>query len=179
MAPHFWSLARSSLVAMGLVTGMAAPSLAAPLVPMNQPSSLTTPGIGAENIQWRRRHGGNNWHGGNWHGGNWRGNNWHGGNWHGNNWYGNNWWGGHHHGGSSIYFGLGVPYFGLGLPFYSYADPYYYAPPRYYAPRRYYRAGGLSSAHVNWCYDRYRSYRAWDNTFQPYHGPRRQCWSPY
>lgn len=35
------------------------------------------------------------------------------------------------------------------------------------------------SAHVRWCYDHYRSYRAYDNTFQPYHGPRRQCYSPY
>lgn len=33
--------------------------------------------------------------------------------------------------------------------------------------------------HVSWCYDRYRSYRAYDNTFQPYHGPRRACRSPY
>ena len=54
---------------------------------------------------------------------------------------------------------------------------YYGAPAyRYVQPRRYYRTG---SAHVAWCYDRYRSYRAWDNTYQPYHGPRRQCWSPY
>lgn len=35
------------------------------------------------------------------------------------------------------------------------------------------------SAHVQWCYDRYRSYRASDNTYQPYSGPRRQCNSPY
>lgn len=47
--------------------------------------------------------------------------------------------------------------------------------PRYYAPRRY--VGG--NAHVNWCYARYRSYRAYDNTFQPYYGPRQQCYSPY
>jgi hypothetical protein len=40
-----------------------------------------------------------------------------------------------------------------------------------------YRGGG--SAHERWCYSRYRSYRAWDNTFQPYNGPRRQCYSPY
>lgn len=33
--------------------------------------------------------------------------------------------------------------------------------------------------HVEWCYDRYRSYRAYDNTYQPYNGPRRQCYSPY
>lgn len=35
------------------------------------------------------------------------------------------------------------------------------------------------SAHVRWCYDHYRSYRASDNTYQPYSGPRRQCVSPY
>jgi hypothetical protein len=37
----------------------------------------------------------------------------------------------------------------------------------------------FSPAHYEWCYARYRSYRASDNTFQPYHGPRRQCYSPY
>jgi len=63
--------------------------------------------------------------------------------------------------GSGFYFGLG-----LGVPAYPYVEP-----------RRYYRPSG--NAHVNWCYNRYRSYRAWDNTFQPYHGPRRQCRSPY
>lgn len=35
------------------------------------------------------------------------------------------------------------------------------------------------NAHVQWCYDHYRSYRASDNTFQPYNGPRRPCYSPY
>lgn len=39
-----------------------------------------------------------------------------------------------------------------------------------------YRGG---NAHVQWCYDRYRSYRAYDNTFQPYNGGRQQCYSPY
>ena len=34
-------------------------------------------------------------------------------------------------------------------------------------------------AHVRWCYDRYRSYRAYDNTFQPLRGPRQHCYSPY
>jgi hypothetical protein len=34
-------------------------------------------------------------------------------------------------------------------------------------------------SHVEWCYDRYRSYRASDNTFQPNYGPRQQCNSPY
>ncbi|WP_454851651.1 BA14K family protein [Rhizobium binxianense] len=41
---------------------------------------------------------------------------------------------------------------------------------------RYYRGG---SSHARWCYARYRSYRAYDNTYQPYGGPRRQCVSPY
>jgi hypothetical protein len=39
-----------------------------------------------------------------------------------------------------------------------------------------YTGGG---SHVNWCANRYRSYRAYDNTYQPYGGPRRQCVSPY
>lgn len=53
---------------------------------------------------------------------------------------------------------------------------YYESPRVYYHPRPAYRLG---RAHVNWCYSRYRSYRAYDNTFQPYHGPRRACVSPY
>ncbi|MBX4897422.1 BA14K family protein [Rhizobium bangladeshense] len=40
-------------------------------------------------------------------------------------------------------------------------------------PRAYHsRAYG---SHAEYCYSRYRSYRAWDNTYQPYYGPRRQC----
>jgi hypothetical protein len=59
---------------------------------------------------------------------------------------------------------------------------YYRPAPRYIAPPpiRPVRPGyGLNSAHIDWCYARYRSYRASDNTFQPYHGPRRSCISPY
>ncbi|MBX3596939.1 MAG: BA14K family protein [Rhizobiaceae bacterium] len=37
----------------------------------------------------------------------------------------------------------------------------------------------MGNDHVRWCYNRYRSYRASDNTFQPYNGPRQQCYSPY
>lgn len=48
--------------------------------------------------------------------------------------------------------------------------------PRYAPAPRYYRG---SSSHTQWCYNRYRSYRAYDNTFQPYSGPRQQCYSPY
>lgn len=69
-------------------------------------------------------------------------------------------------------------YLDFSIPAYRYYEPRYYAP-RYYAPRRVYRSGRLSSTHVQWCYNRYRSYRSYDNTFQPYNGPRRQCWSPY
>ena len=38
---------------------------------------------------------------------------------------------------------------------------------------------GLSAAHYQWCAQRFISYRASDNSFQPYHGPRQQCISPY
>lgn len=50
------------------------------------------------------------------------------------------------------------------------------AQPRYVAPAP---SGGINPRHVSWCEARYRSYRAYDNTFQPYNGPRQQCYSPY
>jgi hypothetical protein len=34
------------------------------------------------------------------------------------------------------------------------------------------------SAHVRWCRNHYISYRVSDDTYQPYHGPRRRCISP-
>ena len=60
----------------------------------------------------------------------------------------------------------------------------YYRGPRYRRHhRRYYHRApayrGYGAAHVRWCHNRYRSYRQWDNTYQPYNGPRRQCVSPY
>lgn len=76
----------------------------------------------------------------------------------------------HHHGPS---FGIII---GGGLPYYR-PVPRYVAPPPVIYPVR--PAYGLSRAHVDWCYSRYRSYRVSDNTFQPYHGPRRACISPY
>ncbi len=45
-----------------------------------------------------------------------------------------------------------------------------YARPRY---------EGINPRHVDWCHARYRSYRAYDNTFQPNYGSRQQCYSPY
>jgi hypothetical protein len=58
-----------------------------------------------------------------------------------------------------------------------YDDGYYYDPgPRYVAPR--YRIR-LSEAHIEWCYARYKTYRASDNTFKPTRHTRRQCISPY
>lgn len=52
-----------------------------------------------------------------------------------------------------------------------------FGPPRYHRPPppRY----AHSSAHIRWCSQRWKTYRAWDNTYQPYNGPRRQCVSPY
>lgn len=62
--------------------------------------------------------------------------------------------------------------------YFQFGQPAYRDQPRYVQPRPAPRLR-LSQAHVNWCYNRYRSYRAWDNTFQPYNGPRQQCWSPF
>lgn len=36
-----------------------------------------------------------------------------------------------------------------------------------------------ANPHVDWCMRTYRSYNPYDNTFQPYRGPRAYCISPY
>lgn len=61
------------------------------------------------------------------------------------------------------------------VPRYRYIPVQPYHPPRAVHPR----IIRLSHAHKQWCEHRYRSYRLRDNTFQPYHGPRRPCVSPY
>lgn len=187
----FSSSVKSGLIALGILSGITAPSAAGPILQpdLSIPTSTAAPTITPvrdswaggndrqlynENWRWRRSghwNGNRHWNGGNWNGGNWNGGNWNGG----GNW---RWRHRHYHdryyddGADAAILGLGL---GLGLgSMYNNYD-YYDAPP----PRRYYRAGRLSSAHVQWCYNRYRSYRAWDNTFQPYNGPRQQCWSPY
>jgi hypothetical protein len=56
------------------------------------------------------------------------------------------------------------------------------AAPRYVepAPAPVYRSsGGLNPRHYEYCAGRYRSYDSYSNTFQPYNGPRQQCYSPY
>lgn len=36
-----------------------------------------------------------------------------------------------------------------------------------------------NAPHVEWCRNRYNSYRAYDNTYQPYNGRRRRCQPPF
>ena len=98
----------------------------------------------------------------------WRGKNWnHGGHWNHGHW--DNWWPGY---GTGLLFSFGLP--GLG-----YYDPYWYGDPYLYRSRRVYRTYTMSADHVAWCYNRWRSYRESDNSYQPYNGPRRLCRSPY
>ena len=176
MKPLFSFSVRSGLVALGLLAGLSASSLAGPIakpvlpVPVNAVAPEIVPVRDSwaggndrrmySDWRWRNRHGARQWR------------------------HGNDRWRRRHHrrhrhyrrhyNDSAIFFGLG-----LGLPAYNYyRGPSYYEP-GYYPPRRYYRTQRLSNAHVRWCYDRYVSYRAWDNSYQPYNGQRRQCWSPY
>ena len=37
----------------------------------------------------------------------------------------------------------------------------------------------MAARHIDWCYDRYRSYRPEDNSYQPFNGRRRACVSPF
>ena len=49
--------------------------------------------------------------------------------------------------------------------------------PRSTAPRN--RRTFTYNAHVRWCVNRYRTYSVRTDTFQPYHGPRKRCRSPF
>lgn len=188
------SFARSSVIALAALAALPAAASAAPLGPLAVPAvaggtlaPTLVQGEGRDHGPgyqfWPRNVGGRNWNGGG--GRHWRGGrNWDRGYRHGG--YDRGHYGrGHynHHNGydgynSGLYLGLGL------LPSYNDYDPYYnnsYYNEPIYRPRVYrqrvYRHAG--SSHVEWCYNRYRSYRERDNTFQPYHGPRQQCYSPY
>ena len=62
-----------------------------------------------------------------------------------------------------------------------FGSPRYRHVPRYrHAPRyRYAPVARYGARHHAWCEGKYRSYRRFDGTFQPYHGSRRRCNSPY
>ncbi len=161
MKPFLSHSITAGILALGLAAGLGAPAFSASVVPAapSVPASAAAPEIIPARASWAGNEGnrGDYWR--------YRGHRqWHGNRWH-RSYRDNRRWRYNHrryYRGSGIYFGLGV---GPGYD--------------YYAPRRTYRVYRGGSAHVRWCYNRYRSYRAWDNTFQPYHGPRRQCRSPY
>jgi len=178
------TLTRSGVIALGVLTGFGGTAMAAPLGPIQISAPAAGSNFPIEAVRdrggqmiWPRRGGGGAWGGGGrtFRGGNWNGNRaWRGnGNWNGRHWKGGHGHYGHHHDYDDddfgVVIGLGLPLLGLGLGYGGYGGYY-----NGYYPRRYYGNG-----HEQWCYSRYRSYRAWDNTFQPYNGPRRQCHSPY
>ena len=120
----------------------------------------------------RDHHGGGHWRGG-------RHNDWRG---HHGGWHGGHHGGFYRHGGYGWYNGhRGYRYYHHG---YRYYNGWWFPATAFLgaaiignamAPHPVYRGG---SYHVRWCYNHYRSYRASDNTYQPYSGPRRQCVSP-
>ena len=168
------------LVAFGLLAGTAAPSQAGPL-PQTQlqvptTTNAVTPvrdswaggGPRSQDQVWRWRNRDRGWR----HDRQWRGD-WGDRRWHNDRWRGDGWRYRRHY--RDNYIGLGGFGLGLGLGL---AAPRYYD--EYYVPRRTYRTyRGLSSAHVRWCSARYRTYRAWDNTYVPRLGYRAICRSPY
>ncbi len=160
MKPQFFSHLRFGLIAFGVLAGVSAPAAAAPLAPaLDRAAALPAASesrpdtvlVGSRRHSCRR------------YGGCYGGSHLSYKHWDDDDWRYRR----HHRRHRrhfSVYPGF---YLGLGIPTY-----------RYVQPRRYYRRS-LGSAHVAWCYDRWLSYRAWDNTYQPLYGPRRQCWSPY
>jgi len=50
---------------------------------------------------------------------------------------------------------------------------------QYHPPAPQQHGSYLSRNHIDWCHNRWRSYRVSDNSYQPYNGPRRVCVSPF
>jgi hypothetical protein len=166
-----------AVVCLSLVAAFSSMMPAQAFPSFNRPTVQATDG---QLIQYRRYYGrnfGRGWGGyrnyGRNYGGGWGGYRNYGGNYYG----GYRPYGGYRYGRYGGYYGGGYNDFGLlfgGLGTGAIiggmlAQPrYYYDQPRYYG-----------NSHAGWCYSRYRSYRAYDNTFQPYYGPRRQCIGPY
>jgi BA14K-like protein len=182
MTPKMRSLARSGLVALSVIGCLPGELYAGPAGMAVSPAVEANANSNPIFVRQIYR-GGHSWGGHGWGGGrHWNGN-WNNGWRYRRPYYGRYGHYGHYGNfyGPSLSFSFGVPFGLYDWPGSYYSSPYYYQPryyaPRYYAPRYYRRS--VSSAHARWCYNRYRSYRAWDNTFQPYYGPRQQCWSPY
>lgn len=93
----------------------------------------------------------------------------------------NQWRYGRQHGGPYVYWNghRGYKHRRKG---YRYRDGYWFPPAAFIAGAII--SGAIANSrswdrHVRWCDRRYRSYRVSDDTFQPYHGPRKRCNSPY
>ena len=76
----------------------------------------------------------------------------------------------HHFDRSYLYLPL---YFGGGYGGYNYYDD------GYYDDYDDYDGGGLSSRHIRYCRNKYRSYNPHNNTWVSYSGRVKQCYSPY
>jgi hypothetical protein len=168
----------------GIMTTESVPAYSAPFAPV----TIETGSANFQQVQYRRHwrggwngdrywHRGRGWGGGPyWGGGGWGGGPYWGG---GGGWGGDPYWGGRYRYGGYRYYRPGYRYYdGAWIPLAAFGTGLIIgnalSGPVYRAPV--YSAGG---SHVRWCYNRYRSYRAYDNTYQPYYGPRRQCISPY
>jgi hypothetical protein len=132
-------------------------AMPAPAAPAASPAASTSPDV--QQVQWRHGYGGYYGRGG---------------------YYRRGWYGGYR----------GYPYYREGYRRWN--DGYWYplaafgagaiiggaiaSQPRYVEPAP---SNGINPRHYEWCANRYRSYRAFDNTFQPNNGPRQQCLSPY
>jgi hypothetical protein len=152
------------------VAGIAAAVLAGSLLPAEAMPRVAAPAAGIEassdvvTVQYRRRHGGD-WYNGH------RG-------------YRDRRPGYRHYNGywfPLAAFGAGALIGGaLAAPDYEPAPRYVEPAPRYVAPApRYVERSDINPRHYEWCYDRYRSYDSYSNTFQPNYGPRQTCLSPY
>jgi hypothetical protein len=178
------TLCATALTASVSVTGVI-PADAAPIfVPKAQTAQQSDVIQVQDGFRWKKR--GRNWNGPNFNRNkNFVNRNWNN-NWNDNNWNGNMKWRKYNGPKYGWYNGYkGYPYKRRG---YRYHDGLWFPAGAFIAGAiiggaiansNNYRVYAGDSAHEQWCYAHYRSYREWDNTWQPYYGPRRFCNSPY
>ena len=160
------SLFAAAVMSVGMVSASSVASYSAPMVPLSIEGSNPVKEV-RDGGNWRMRHG---WRGG---GGHWRGDRgWRGNRgWHGNRgWRGDRYWYRGHRGYRDYRPGYRY-YNGAWFPLAAFAGALIIGN----AVNNDRVVSRGSSYHTRWCYNRYRSYRAYDNTYQPNNGPRRQC----
>ena len=160
MSKFFNTIGLATMLGLGTL-GLASTGASAAAIPLfpavSGQASAAGDGIVQVDYKWKKKK--------------WKNNNWNG-NWNNNN---NNWKYRKHRRGydNGVYLSLPLIIGG------AYAANSYYGNDYYDYDDDYYDGGRLTSRHVRYCLNKYRSYNPRNNTWVAYSGQVKKCYSPY